>query len=150
MLAMRRARMSQELLLPLTRRQYIDGVLAAAARSALTGWIPVHGALIALIIVATSMTVDVAFVAALTALSLGVQIYGFSVMAKIAQNPSGGSRWVMTFAVFIPPMIAATIGMVALEKGSPIAAWIIALAMGALGLAYLRRVRERWLQLELG
>jgi hypothetical protein len=149
MLAMRRARMSQELLLPLTRRQYIDGVLAAAARSALTGWIPVHGALIALLLATTSALVDAPFVATLTALSLGVQIFTFAVMARSAQNPSGGSRMVMTFASIFPPMIAATAGAAALQAGYPLATWLIALALAAVGLAYLRRVRARWLELEL-
>jgi hypothetical protein len=149
LLAIRRTRMAFELLLPLTRRQYFDGVLAAAARSAFISWIPTHGAIIALIFFTTSIRVDPPFVVDLTALSLGFHVCAFSIMARIAQIPSGFLRQILPFASLFPAMMVLGIGMASLETGYSLAAWIIALALAAFGLLYLRRVRDRWFNLEL-
>jgi hypothetical protein len=92
LLAMRRARMSQELLLPMSRRQYIDGLLQALARNACWAWAATHVALIALIAATSPELLTLSFIVQLTALSLAAQLLAFGTLTWSASCASGGKR----------------------------------------------------------
>lgn len=109
MLMMRRGRMAQELLLPLSRRDYVDGLLAAAAWSSLVTWLSMHAALLALLAALSPEMLTPALVAGLTALSLAMQLCAFGITALISPNVSGGKRMALmmgvVFIVVIPLML---------------------------------------------
>jgi hypothetical protein len=110
MLVMRRARMPQELLLPLRRREYLGGLFAAAALNAAVLWIPCHAAMLGLLALLAPASLTAPVVADLTLLSLGVQVYTFGVLVWIARKPSGGVRLVVSMAVLMPAIFALMLG----------------------------------------
>jgi hypothetical protein len=111
MLATRRARMPQELLLPLPRREYFNGLFAATAWNAVAVWVPTHAAMVALVAIMFPDCFTAPFIAGLTALSLAVQVYGFGALTWIARKSSGGVRLVATMAVLIPALAAVGAGL---------------------------------------
>ena len=111
LLAARRTYMAQELQRPLTRRHYIDGLLRAAARSSLIGWLVVHLAVVALLAILTPSILTWPFVAALTALSLATQIYGFGAMSWVGLTVQGGKRIVLMLVALIPALIGVGVGL---------------------------------------
>jgi hypothetical protein len=110
-LAVRRARMPQELMLPLTRRQYVDGLLVAVARSSLVVWLTVHAALLGLLWVISRATLTGPFVLALTALALATQIYAFGAMTRTAQILAGTKRMIVMMLALMPAMFAVSVGL---------------------------------------
>lgn len=151
MLAMRRPRMPQELLLPLTRTQYIDGLLVALGRSVGIAWITVHASLLALLAVIAPGLLTWQFVGALTALSLSSQLYAFGVVTRVTQIPQGGKRLVMLMVGLIPAMVAMAVSLGVLPDGATglIVAWAAVAALTAAGAVVILYSRRRWLELEL-
>jgi hypothetical protein len=105
LLAARRTYMAHELERPLSRRQYIDGLLRAAARHVLVGWLVVHLTVIVLLAIVAPSILTWPFALAITALSLGTQIYGFGAMSWTALTLQGGKRIVLMLVVLIPAFI---------------------------------------------
>ncbi|BBO36406.1 hypothetical protein [Lacipirellula parvula] len=102
MLILRRSKMPQELLLPLTRRAYIDGLYTAMARSAVVTWTIVHLLLLATVSLMTPRTMSVAFALALTALSFSAYLYAFGVFAWLAQTQSATRRLLLMLVLGAP------------------------------------------------
>lgn len=118
---MRRGRMPQELLLPLSRRTYIDGLLAAIARNAAVTWGITQVALLAMISLLAPQSMSVPFVVALTALSLSAHLYAFGALTWIAQTQSAGRRLLATLLVGLPAMgiVSAGINAIAVKPSPP-------------------------------
>lgn len=110
-LMMRRGRMPQELLLPLSRRAYVDGLLKAVARNAAMTWSMTQVAILALIALLSPQTMSASFILALTVLSLSAHLYAFGVFTWIAQTQSAGRRLLATLLVSLPAMGALSGGI---------------------------------------
>lgn len=117
LLALRRGKMAQELLLPLDRGAYVDGLLWAVARFTLIIWLPTHGAVLALIRLQSPEMLTPGFVIGLTALSLAIQAFMLGVTLNISPNLSGGKRVVLGIVVMFVAIIPLIVGVKAL--GNP-------------------------------
>jgi hypothetical protein len=106
MLPLRRPRMAQELLFPLGRADYLNGIFATIAFNALILWFTSLAALLGLIAVVMPDRIFFGFVAAVTALSTGVHVYAFGVLYSIARKTSGAARLAASMVVVIPAMFA--------------------------------------------
>jgi hypothetical protein len=106
MLPLRRPRMAQELLFPMRRADYLNGLLATTATNALILWFTSLAALLGMIAVIMPDRMFLGFVAAVTALSTGVHVYAFGVLSSIARKTSGGMRLVASMIVVLPAMVA--------------------------------------------
>jgi hypothetical protein len=132
MLAMRRARMSQELMLPLTRVQYIDGLLSVAAKATAIMWLSLHVILGVVVFSSTELpppSTTVLYVAA----SLCVQPYLFGVNAYTARFQSGTTRIVLAMIAMFPAMLAAggVVGLAQINYPGAVAVTILFALMGA-------------------
>jgi hypothetical protein len=106
MLPLRRPRMAQELLLPMRRVDYLNGILAAVATNALILCFASVAALLGMIAVIVPDRIFFAFVAAVIALSAGVHVYAFGILSSIARNTSGVARLAASMIVVLPAMFA--------------------------------------------
>jgi hypothetical protein len=107
----RRPRMPQELLLPLTRAQYFDGLLRVMARNAVISWAIILAALLAFVDALSNWTLPWPIASGLAALSLGVQVYAFGATTRASQIQQGGKRNVVMMVLLIPAFIAAGVGL---------------------------------------
>jgi hypothetical protein len=114
----RRPRMAQELLLPLTRAQYVDGLLWDLARSALITWLIVLSALLTFVAALSDGALPAPLAGGLAALTLGVHIYMFGATTRSAQIPQGGKRNVITMVLLVPAFITAGVGLAFLRGPS--------------------------------
>ena len=110
MLLARRSKMPQELLWPLTRRAYVDGLFAAMARSAVITWI---------IVDLIPQTMSIAFAVALTALSFSAYLYALGVLAWLAQIRSTTRRLLITLLVALPGVGLLNAGVDAITVKPP-------------------------------
>jgi hypothetical protein len=113
-LLMRRARMPQELLLPISRREYVGGLLKRLANGAIVSWAVAHLAMLSLVALLDRSALTWSFAAALTALSVGIQVYAFGAQTGAASIQRGGKRNVVMAAALTPALLAAVIGLTAL------------------------------------
>ncbi len=111
LLAMRRARMSQELLLPMSRRQYINGLLQALARNSAWAWVAAHVALIGLIAATSPNLLTLVFLVQLAALSLAAQLLAFGSLAWSAIFTSAGKRLSLMMMAVVLVSVPVFVGM---------------------------------------
>lgn len=111
----RRARMAQELMLPLTRRQYIDGLFTAIAKQGLATWLVMHLAMLGMIARYAPAMLTLPFIAALTALALSVQFACFGFMVWAARYSSAVARMALMTIIIVPPMLGVVFGLNALQ-----------------------------------
>jgi hypothetical protein len=103
-LGARRARMTGELMFPLRRRDYFNGLFAAAARYAFTIWLTTLAAIIAYVALFSPERFFPGYIAAATALSLGLHTCMFGALINNARLKSGAVRLV----VYLTVLFAAT------------------------------------------
>jgi hypothetical protein len=109
-LATRRPRIAQELLLPLTRRDYVDGLLIAGARRTATMAICSTLAGLGLLAVASPQQVSVQFVFLYAFLAFAIQLWAFGAYAYTAQR-SSGLRVLIIVGLVVPIAMAAFWGL---------------------------------------
>ncbi len=149
LLAQRRPRLATEMLLPLSRSQLIDGLLAATARNALVLWLMMNvGIGFIMLLAGTPVLLADALKFLLVSASLMVATMGISLRVSIW--PSLAKRmfviWIGTCALAGPAL-----GLWAIRKEWGDAPLLllsgIALAVGAL---MTRNARRTWMNTELG
>lgn len=113
-LALRRGRMPQELMFPMTRRQYVNGLFQAVALNAGTGGALTLLAMVALLTIVAPDVGTPSLIAAFAALTVGTQTYAFGAMTNTSRIQSAGKRNVMMMVALIPALIALNIGLSAL------------------------------------
>lgn len=96
MFVMRRARLGHELLLPLSRRQFLNGIFATAAWNVAVTWAVTHATLLGLVYWGEPTTMTPKFVVGMTALSLAAQACSFGAFSWMARFQSGGARMIGT------------------------------------------------------
>jgi hypothetical protein len=149
LLAGRRARMSRELLLPLPRQRYIDGLLLVSAREAIVSWVVLHLVLVTLMAIVFPRMLTPRNVMAVTLMSLAAQVFMFGVQSWTARNPSGNARLIAAMVGIIPAMILVGLALGALEQDAPLLALIPTAVMAAAGAWINAGARHRWLIAEL-
>jgi hypothetical protein len=118
-LLLRRSRMPQEVLLPLTRRSYFDGLFAAMVRKVVVTWAIANPLLLATIALMIPQTMSIAFALALTAVTLSAYLCAFGVLAWLAQIRSTTRRLLITCLVGIPAVVFLNAGVDAITVKSP-------------------------------
>lgn len=108
----RRPRMPQELLLPLARRDYIDGIFAAAGWRMFAFWLAMSTAAICLV---PSLWTP-RFLALFVVLSIAAQIYMFGVFSSFAVGRKLRTPPPLALVAYLPAFIAVTIGLNALNE----------------------------------
>lgn len=118
---MRRGTMPQELLLPLSRRSYIDGLLVGIARNAAVTWGITMVAVLAMTSLLAPQTMSVPFVVAFTALSLSAHLYAIGALTWVGQTQSGWRRLLTMLLVGLPAMgvISAGVNAIAVKPSPP-------------------------------
>jgi hypothetical protein len=110
-LAVRRPRMSQELMLPLRRQDYFHALFASSALNALMIWIITQAAIVAYVALFMPDYFFPAFLAAITALSLGFHLCMFGVQTSIARKNSSMFHFVAFMIILIPAATPVFIGL---------------------------------------
>lgn len=110
-LAIRRARMSQELMLPLRRQDYFHGLFASSAQNAFMIWITTQAAIVAYVALFMPEHFFPRFLAAITALSLGFHMCMFGVQTSIARKNSSMVHLVAFLIVLFPAATPVFIGL---------------------------------------
>jgi hypothetical protein len=116
MFVMRRARLGHELLLPLSRRQFVNGLFLTAAWNAVVMWAVTHATLLGLISWAEPATLTPPFIIGMTALSLSVQTWAFAVAAWMSRLQSGGARMIGMILAIMPLVGVLAFGMEGLPR----------------------------------
>jgi hypothetical protein len=148
-LAMRRARLSQELLLPLSREQFIDGVFWQLVRDSLnTLVVIVTVALVAVLCLPADYPETTKLVAGATLLG-AVQPYMFGVATYSALRPSAIARFAIMMAAMTPAFAVCIGGIASLQLSGPWPALFIAAAVLPIGIVVVRKSRQAWLNAEL-
>jgi hypothetical protein len=119
MFVMRRARLGSEIFLPLSRRQFVNGLLLTGAWNSLQMWVVTHAAVLGLVYWAEPATLTPKFGAEITALSIAVQLSSFAVSAWMSRLQSAGVRMIGTIVALIPIMTVLGFGMNALPRNPP-------------------------------
>jgi hypothetical protein len=148
LLAMRRARMAQELMLPLSRTEFIDGVLGVCLRTGVTMWLILHILLALALLFTSSPLPPAATTWVLVAASLSVQPYMFGVNVLVARHPSGTTRLGLMMVAIFPGLIAGAC-IFGLSKLNVPAAMALAVLVALLGVWLCQSARKAWLNLEL-
>jgi hypothetical protein len=148
-LTMRRARLAQELLLPLTRRELVDGLGWALVRMATISWIT-----LALACVGLSLSIGVQLpaqdrLAGWLIISLAVQPYLLGFMTYIARVSSAAVRFGLMMLGLFPCMLAGMAGIGILHAAGLGALLPYAALLVAVGVIMVRLSRKTWLHLEL-
>jgi hypothetical protein len=149
MLTMRRARLAQELLLPLSRRQLIDGVGWALLRMTTLSWLFIAAGSLALSVALGAELPSNDRLAGYLIISLAVQPYLLGATTYIASYSSAAVRLTLWIVVLMPGMLAGMAGIgilhtVGLRVLMPYAALLMAVGVVAMGYS-----RRKWLNLEL-
>jgi hypothetical protein len=145
--ARRRSRMAHELLYPLTRTEYIDGLLRAAGRQFLFLWIATQVTLGIVVKIGTTHLVEMTFPALISYafFSAATQLVGFGCILWLARFSNGFVYIVgIYFVVGIQALLFAT-----WRNPSPLGTFLLGLAL-ALGVALIVHSRRLWLETELG
>jgi hypothetical protein len=110
-LAIRRARMSQELMLPLRRPDYFHGLFASSAQYAFMIWITTQAAIVAYVALFMPEYFFPGFLAVITALSLGFHMCMFGVQTSIARKNSSMVHLVAFMIILFPAATPVFIGL---------------------------------------
>jgi hypothetical protein len=148
-LTMRRARLAQELLLPLTRRELVDGIGWALVRMTTISWVT-----LALACVGLSLSIGVQLpardrLAGWLIISLAVQPYLLGFMTYIARVSSAAVRFALMMLGLLPCMLAGMAGIGILHAAGLGALLPYAALLVAVGVAVTSYSRKAWLILEL-
>lgn len=115
-LAARRPRMSQELMLPLRRQDYFQGLFASSAQYAFMIWIATQAAIVAYVALFMPAYFFPSFLAAITALSLGFHLCMFGVQTSIARKNSSMFHLVAFMIILFPAATPVFIGFTHLPR----------------------------------
>jgi hypothetical protein len=110
-LAIRRPRMSQELMLPLRRQDYFHALFASSAENAFMIWITTQAAIVAYVALFMPIYFFPGFLAVITALSLGFHLCMFGVQTSIARKNSSMFHLVAFMIILIPAATPVFIGL---------------------------------------
>jgi hypothetical protein len=150
LLAMQRPRMSTELLWPLTRREYIDGLFRNVARDTIVFWCIIIGIVLVLVAVldAEYLWLDWA-PAALVGTFAGLTVtYGVSMFAALIE--SGITRTLLLLLGFYAQMgLLAMAGLAYVYVGA-VVGYAILVLVGCTGVVIIRHSHARWMRAELG
>lgn len=144
----RRSRMAHELLYPLTRTEYIDGLLRAAGRQLLFLWIATQVALGTAVKIGTTHLVEMTFpaFASYAFFAAAAQLVGFGCILWLARFTNGFVYIVgLYFVVGIQALLFA-----AWRNPSPLGTFLLLGLALALGVALIMHSRRLWLRAELG
>ncbi len=148
-LAMRRARLTQELLLPLSRTQFINGVFLELARQTLVAIIAMLAfAIIALVALPADFPETSRLLAGLVLLA-AVQPYFFGVATYSARWQSAMARLVIAMAAMMPVFMACSFALIMLQRTGPLPTLLIAAAVFPVGVLVAAKSRQAWLNAEL-
>lgn len=146
MLAQRRPRTANELLLPLSRRQLIDGLFTAAARNAVTLWLMIHIA-IAVVVAMADLSLTLRTIAMFLLLSATTTFATLGIGLRFSVWPSMAKR--LFTIVLASNFVGGFLGWI-LRRNSLGDAQLItsAVVLVAIGIWAIRSARSAWLNLE--
>jgi hypothetical protein len=110
LLESRRARMPEELMLPLSRGDYFNALFRASAQHAIKIWIVTLATIIAYVAFFLPNRMFPVFIAAVIALSLGLHVCMLGAIVNIARNKSSAVRIVAYLVVLFVAAAALIIG----------------------------------------
>jgi hypothetical protein len=110
-LAMRRARMKSELMLPLRRQDYFHGLFASSAQYAFMIWITTQAAIVAYVALFMPDYFFPAFLAVITAMSLGFHMCMFGVQTSLARKNSIMFHFVAFMIILFPAASPVFLGL---------------------------------------
>jgi hypothetical protein len=148
-LALRRSRLSQELLLPLNREEFIDGAGWALVRVGAISWIALAVAASGLALSTGTELPAGSRLAGYLITSLAVQPFVFGVCIYAARYSSAAVRLAVTMLGIFPGMLLGMAGIGILESVGLGGLLPYAVVLAAVGVLVVRRSRNIWLQLEL-
>jgi hypothetical protein len=148
-LAMRRSRLAQELLLPLSRREFIDGIFLALARTAVMTAMVLGAAAAALAWLANIPLAEGPALVVYLLLALAIQPYFFGMGIWMALFNSAMGRFAGMMLGMIPGLVIGVIGMKLVQQGAFVVAVLVAAATAGVGIGTIAHARRKWLEAEL-
>jgi hypothetical protein len=148
-LAQRRPRVASELLLPLSRRQLINGLFSAAARNSVVLWLIMTAGL-GIVVAAVAASISLQDAVMFTLISASTTFAAMAVGLRFATWPSMSKRMLMCWLgwmVLIGPVLA---GWAHRDKIGDAPLLLLAAVLMAVGAGMLHHARKVWLNLELG
>lgn len=149
-LAHRRPRIAAEMLLPLSRSQYVDGLLTAAIQNAVTFWLVMNFGLAVVTYAAVGAQLTLPALATMLLISASSAIGIAGISLRTAVWPSLLKRLAVLSSlmiVFQAPITIWARGHAQYGNGVFLP---VAIATTTLGLIMLRFARQAWLNLEIG
>jgi hypothetical protein len=149
LLAQRRPRLSYEMLLPVPRRQLIDGLFAAAARNTIGVWVIMNLGL-AFVVAIANVEVNAWTVVQFALMSAVTTYVSMAIGLRLAVWPSMMKRLIVVYVCWLV-LIAPMFGLWAARDY--LGDWPVLLMTGfmlAVGALVFNNARKTWLQLELG
>lgn len=147
MLAQQRSRIANEMLLPLSREQLIDGLFAVSARNSVTLWVMMHVAL-GILLTMINQPFTPWMVAMFLLLSAATMLATMGISLRISVWPSMAKRLIVVWVIWMVLMPPIT-GWSALRERIGDAPFIAAaVILAAIGIWAIRSARRAWLNLE--
>jgi hypothetical protein len=146
-LAQRRPRIAFEMLLPVSRRQLVDGLFAASIRNAATMWLLLHAAM-GFVLLVTEIPVAARTIAVFALLSAATTLAMAGVSMRLAVWPSMAKRiivLILAWGALLPPLL---VWVTMHDKANAPLFVAFAITLAGVGMWALHAARRAWLNLE--
>lgn len=150
LLARRRPRLAGELLLPLSRREWVDGLLIASASSALVWWLVMNAGLVCIAWPILGNQITPAIVAMFLLLSASIALVLFGIALRTAFWNSLAMRFILVAFAFVIMMAPLAVWYGMHDRYGDLPFTVMALGLAAVGGWLVASARRAWLHLELG
>ncbi len=147
LLAQRRPRIANEILLPLTRDQLINALFAASIRNSIVLWLMMHVAL-GVVLAMAGRPFEFRTILALLLLSASSTLAVIGASLRVSPWPSRAKRIVVSMTammILLPPLFAWMVSKAAINSATLAT---IVFALTAIGIWAIRSARRAWLNLE--
>jgi hypothetical protein len=149
-LARRRSRLAGELLFPLSRREWVDGLLVASARIGIVWWLMLNAGLICVAwpIVGDRLTPAIVAMFLLFSAATALVLFGIALRTSFWDSMAMRTGVLVVALVALTILVAGWCGLRDHYGDRPFVA--LALVLAALGAWLVVAARRAWLKLELG
>jgi hypothetical protein len=149
-LAMRRARLAQELLLPYSRTEFVDGLIKALARTTVVSFGVLTLVAVTLLAVSETPLPSPSSLVAYAVAAVAGQPYFFGMGVRTAIYSSAMARMAVMLLAIIPGMIAGILSFILINHGYITWTFLLSLVLVLVGVLVTRYARRKWLEAELG
>lgn len=149
-LARRRPRLAGELLFPLSRSEWVDGLLAASSWNALVSWLILNAGLVCVAWPILGNRVAPTLVVMFLLLSAAIALVLFGIALRTSFWDSMALRLGVLIVAFMVMMAPVSVWYGLHDRYGDRPFIVMALALAAVGAGFVASARRAWLRLQLG